>query len=213
MRSLPPEAACGFLSGSSSARMAASSQARSMPARRPPHREVRKKKQLELQLRQAQKMEAVGRLAGGIAHDFNNVLTAIFGYVDLLREELPQDSPAQKDLAEVRKASERAASLTRQLRAFSRQQVLEPVVLELNELIEDFEKMLRRVIGEDVEMRQALTDDTGNVRADPGQLQQVLMNLVVNARDAMPVGGKIILETATAELTEQYAELHPPVVP
>ena len=176
-------------------------------------RDVTERKQLELQLRQAQKMEAIGRLAGGVAHDFNNVLTAIFGYVDLLREELPADSPAHQDLAEVRKASERAAALTRQLLAFSRQQVLEPIVLEPNGLIEDFEKMLHRVIGEDVKLRLALAQDVGNVRADSGQLQQVIMNLVVNARDAMPTGGSIILETANAELTEQYAELHQPVKP
>src|SRR5205814_2187273 len=162
---------------------------------------ISERKRLEDELRQAQNMEAIGRLAGGVAHDFNNVLTAVFGYVDLLREELPQDSDAQKDLSEVRKAAERAASLTRQLLAFSRQQVLEPVVLELNELVTDFEKMLRRVIGEDVELRLALGADVGNVRADPGQLHQVIMNLVVNARDAMPTGGKLILETANAELT------------
>ena len=167
----------------------------------------------EVQLRQAQKMEAIGRLAGGVAHDFNNVLTAIFGYVDILREEIPPDSAAQQDLAEVRKASERAASLTKQLLAFSRQQVLEPVVLKPNALVEDFEKMLGRLIGEDVELRLSLAQGAGNVRADPGQLQQVLMNLVVNARDAMPTGGKLIIETANAELSEQYAELHQPVVP
>jgi len=175
--------------------------------------DMTERKQLEVQLRQAQKMEAIGRLAGGVAHDFNNVLTAIFGYVDILREEMPADSTAQQDLAEVRKASERAASLTKQLLAFSRQQVLEPVVLEPNALIEDFEKMLHRLIGEDVELRLSLARDTGNVRADPGQLQQVLMNLAVNARDAMPTGGKLILETANTELSEQYAELHQPVVP
>jgi two-component system cell cycle sensor histidine kinase/response regulator CckA len=133
--------------------------------------------------------------------------------VDLLREELPPESDAQKDLVEVRKAAERAASLTRQLLAFSRQQVLEPAVLELNGLVEEFEKMLRRVIGEDVELRLALGADVGNVRADPGQLHQVIMNLVVNARDAMPTGGKLTIETAKAELTEAYAELHKPVVP
>jgi len=174
--------------------------------------DVTERKQLEGQLRQAQKMEAIGRLAGGVAHDFNNVLTAIFGYVDLLREEIPAGSPAQQDLAEVRKASERAASLTKQLLAFSRQQVLEPVVLDPNALVEDFEKMLHRLIGEDVELRLSL-GDARNVRADPGQLQQVLMNLVVNARDAMPTGGKLVIETANAELSEQYAELHQPVVP
>jgi two-component system cell cycle sensor histidine kinase/response regulator CckA len=175
--------------------------------------DMTERKLLETQLRQAQKMEAIGRLAGGVAHDFNNVLTAIFGYVDLLREEIPADSTAQRDLAEVRKASERAASLTKQLLAFSRQQVLEPMVLEPNALVEDFEKMLHRLIGEDVELRLSLARDAGNVLADPGQLQQVLMNLVVNARDAMPTGGKLILETANTELSEQYAELHQPVVP
>jgi PAS domain S-box-containing protein len=176
-------------------------------------RDVTERRQLELQLRQAQKMEAIGRLAGGVAHDFNNLLTAIFGYVDLVREELPAGSAAHQDLAEVRNAAERAAALTRQLLAFSRQQVLEPIVLELNYLVEDFEKMLQRVIGEDVRLRLALGQDVGNVRADPGQLQQVIMNLVVNARDAMPTGGSIILETANAELTAQYAELHQPVIP
>ncbi|OLC06005.1 MAG: hypothetical protein AUH41_13780 [Gemmatimonadetes bacterium 13_1_40CM_66_11] len=175
--------------------------------------DITERKQLEVQLRQAQKMEAIGRLAGGVAHDFNNLLTAIFGYVDLLREEIPAGSAAQQDLAEVRKASERAASLTKQLLAFSRQQVLEPVVLKPNALVEDVEKMLHRLIGEDVELRLSLSPDTGNVRADPGQLQQVLMNLVVNARDAMPTGGKLILETANSELSEQYVELHQPVVP
>ncbi len=175
--------------------------------------DITERKQLEVRLQQAQKMEAVGRLAGGVAHDFNNVLTAIFGYVDLLRDEIPAGSTAQQDLAEVRKASERAASLTKQLLAFSRQQVLEPVVLQPNALVEDFEKMLRRLIGEDVELRLALAPDAGNVLADPGQLQQVLMNLVVNARDAMPTGGKLILETGNAELGDQYAELHQQVVP
>jgi len=176
-------------------------------------RDITEQRLLHQQLAQSQKLEAIGRLAGGVAHDFNNVLTAVFGYVDLLREELPANSAAQRDLDEVRKASERAASLTKQLLAFSRQQILEPVVLELNELVEDFEKMLRRVIGEDVAMRLALGKHVGNVRADPGQLQQVLMNLVVNARDAMPTGGTLILETTNADLTEQYAELHQPVVP
>jgi two-component system, cell cycle sensor histidine kinase and response regulator CckA len=168
---------------------------------------------LEVQLRQAQKMEAIGRLAGGVAHDFNNLLTAIFGYADLLREELPEGSAGRKDTDEIRKAAERAAGLTRQLLAFSRQQVLEPVVLNPNDLVEELDKMLRRLIGEDIELRLALGAKLGNVRADPGQLQQVLMNLVVNARDAMPKGGKLLIETANADLTEQYAELHQSVVP
>ena len=177
------------------------------------YRDVTERHRLETQLRQAQKMEAIGRLAGGVAHDFNNVLTAVFGYVDILREELPADSGALQDLAEVRKAAERAAALTKQLLAFSRQQVLEPVVLRPNELLEDLEKMLQRMIGEDVELRLALKPDVGNVRADQGQLQQVIMNLVVNARDAMPRGGKLLIESANADLTEQYAVLHQPVIP
>jgi PAS domain S-box-containing protein len=168
---------------------------------------------LENQLRQAQKMEAIGRLAGGVAHDFNNLLTAIFGYVDLLREDLPEGSSARQDTEEIRKAAERAAALTRQLLAFSRQQVLEAVIVNVNDLVEEFDKMLRRLIGEDVELRAALAPDLANVRADPGQLQQVLMNLVVNARDAMPTGGKLLIETANADLTEEYAELHQPVIP
>ena len=175
--------------------------------------DVTERSRLEAQLRQAQKMEAIGRLAGGVAHDFNNVLTAVFGYVDLLREDLPAGSAAQGDLAEVRKAAERAAGLTRQLLAFSRRQVLEAVVLNLNDLVEELGKMLGRVIGEDVELRLTLGKDIGNVRADPGQLHQVIMNLVVNARDAMPKGGTLILETANAELAAQYTELHHPVAP
>jgi two-component system cell cycle sensor histidine kinase/response regulator CckA len=176
-------------------------------------RDVTEQRSLERQLRQAQKMEAVGRLAGGVAHDFNNVLTAIFGYADLVMEDLPPNSQSRKDLEEVRKAAQRASALTRQLLAFSRQQVLAPAVLSLNDLVEDIDKMLRRTIGEDVELRSSLARDLGNVRADPGQVQQVLMNLVVNARDAMPVGGKVLIETANADLTETYAERHQPVIP
>jgi two-component system cell cycle sensor histidine kinase/response regulator CckA len=176
-------------------------------------RDVTDRKRLEEQLRQAQKMEAVGRLAGGVAHDFNNVLTAIFGYADLLTEEFPAGSPARQDLEEIRKAATRAAALTRQLLAFSRQQVLAPVVLSVNDLVDDVDKMLRRLVGEDVELRLTLVRDAGNVRADSGQLQQVIVNLVVNARDAMPTGGKLLIETADADLTEQYAELHQAVIP
>lgn len=176
-------------------------------------RDVTERRELEQKLLQAQKMEAVGRLAGGVAHDFNNMLTAIFGYTDLMSEDLPPDSPMRQDIAEVRKAAQRASGLTRQLLAFSRQQVLEPVVLNANDLIQDFEKMLGRMIGEDVQLRLALASDLGNVRADPGQIQQVLMNLVVNARDAMPTGGHLVIETANADLAEQYVELHQPVVP
>ena len=176
-------------------------------------RDVTERRSLERQLLQAQKMEAVGRLAGGIAHDFNNVLTAIFGYADLLTEEFPAGSPARQDLEEIRKAATRASALTRQLLAFSRQQVLAPVVLSVNDLVADVDKMLRLLVGEDVELRLILARDAGNVRADSGQLQQVIMNLVVNARDAMPTGGTLVIETADAELTEQYAELHQAVIP
>ncbi len=177
------------------------------------YRDITERRELEEQLRQSQKVEAIGRLAGGVAHDFNNVLTAIFGYADLMLEELPAASPARQDLEEIRKAAQRASSLTRQLLAFSRQQVLEPIVLSLNDLVEEVDKMLRRLLGEDVEVRLNLAVETGNVRTDPGQFQQVIMNLVVNARDAMPTGGKLIVETANADLTEQYAELHQPVTP
>jgi two-component system cell cycle sensor histidine kinase/response regulator CckA len=176
-------------------------------------RDVTERVGQEQQRRQAQKMEAVALLAGGVAHDFNNMLTAIFGYADLTAEELPTESPVRQDLEEIRKAAQRASELTCQLLAFSRQQLLQPMVLSLNDLVEDVEKMLGRLIGEDVELRFALNPESGNVRADPGQLRQVLMNLVVNARDAMSTGGKLLIETANAELSEQYAESHQPLVP
>jgi PAS domain S-box-containing protein len=166
---------------------------------------------LEQQLRQGQKMEAIGRLAGGIAHDFNNLLTAIFGYSDLLAEELPADSPGREDLQEIKTAATRAAALTRQLLAFSRQQVLQPVVLNVNDVIENLESMLRRVLGEDVELETHLSADIGNAKADPGQLEQVIMNLAVNARDAMPTGGKLTIETTNVSLSGDYAESHRPV--
>ena len=176
-------------------------------------RDITERRQLEHQLRQSQKMEAVGLLAGGVAHDFNNILTAIFGYTDMLAEDLPPDSPGRADVKDIRTAAERAAALTRQLLAFSRQQVLEPVVLSPNALLQDFDKMLRRIISEDVVLTLALAGDVGNIRADAGQLEQVIMNLAVNARDAMPQGGKLLIETGNAELSEQYAELHQPVIP
>ena len=171
------------------------------------------RQELEGQLRQAQKMEAVGRLAGGVAHDFNNLLTAIFGYVEMVIEELPADSASRADLEEVLKAAGRAATLTRQLLAFSRQQVLQPRVLSINDVVQDVETMLRRLIGENIALRTVLAPDLGNVRADASQLEQVLMNLVVNARDAMPMGGKLSIETANAELTGEYANQQQPVVP
>jgi two-component system cell cycle sensor histidine kinase/response regulator CckA len=171
------------------------------------------RQQLEGQLRQAQKMEAVGRLAGGVAHDFNNVLTAIFGYVAMVMEDLPAESPARTDLGEVLKAADRAASLTRQLLAFSRQQVLQSRVINISDVVQDLESMLRRLIGEDVELRTVLAPDVGNVMADASQLEQVLLNLVVNARDAMPTGGKLSIETANAELTGAFSDVHQPVAP
>jgi PAS domain S-box-containing protein len=173
-------------------------------------RDVTERVQLEQQLRQAQKMEAVGRLAGGIAHDFNNILTAITGYADLLLEDLGATDPRRQDADEIHKAADRAAGLTRQLLAFSRQQILQPTVIEVNALVSDLEKMLRRLLGEDVELGTRLAPTTGRVKADPGQLEQVIMNLAVNARDAMPNGGKLTLETANVDLDEGYAADHYP---
>jgi PAS domain S-box-containing protein len=170
-------------------------------------------RRLEEQFRQAQKMEAIGQLAGGVAHDFNNLLTAILGYAELLAEKLKGRPRESEDLDEIRKAGERAASLTRQLLAFSRQQVFERKVLDLNRLIAEIEKMLRRLIGEDVELVTTLDPALAYVWADAGQLEQVVMNLVVNARDAMPRGGKLTIETSNVELDEAYARLHTPVRP
>jgi PAS domain S-box-containing protein len=168
---------------------------------------------LEERHRQAQKMEAIGRLASGVAHDFNNLLTAILGSTDLLLEDLPADHPGRLEADEARKAALRAAELTRQLLAFSRQQVLEPRVLDINEVVANVEQMLRRIIREDVEVRTVLAPDIGAVRADPAQLEQVLLNLAVNARDAMPRGGRLTIETANADLDETYAAEHAVVDP
>jgi two-component system, cell cycle sensor histidine kinase and response regulator CckA len=159
---------------------------------------------LEAQFRQAQKMEAVGRLAGGVAHDFNNMLSVIIGYSDLSVELVGADDPLKKHLVQIKKASERAALLTRQLLAFSRQQVIFPRILDLNEVVENLTTMLQRMIGEDVSLSFRPTMPIGSIKADPGQIEQILMNLVVNARDAMPSGGQIIIETARAELDEHY---------
>ena len=176
-------------------------------------RDVTERRSLERQLLQAQKMEAVGRLAGGVAHDFNNVLTAIFGYVGLLLYGLPTLSPLRPDLEEIRKAAERAAELTRQLLAFSRKQVLEMRVLDLNELVTDMDRLLRRLLGEDVDVATKLDPTLGAVRADAGQLEQVVVNLAVNSRDAMPEGGRLMIETRNAELDESYAREHVPLQP
>jgi PAS domain S-box-containing protein len=169
--------------------------------------------QSEEQFRQSQKMEAIGRMAGGVAHDFNNLLTAITGYSELLLLGSKLDGRVRGNLEEIRKAAERAAGLTHQLLAFSRRQVLRPVVLDLNLLLTNVHKMLRRLIGEDIELVTVLGTNLGRVKADPGQLEQVVMNLVVNARDAMPHGGKLTLETANVELDEAYARAHVPTRP
>ena len=170
-------------------------------------------RQLEVQYRQAQKMEVVGRLAGGIAHDFNNLLTAILGTTTLLMESLDPGSPASLDAAEIVKTARRAAGLTQQLLAFSRRQMLAPRVLDVNALVANLEVMLRRLIGADVALHTRLAPEPAVVRADPGQLEQAIVNLVVNARDAMPSGGTVTVETATVELDPSYVEMHAPAQP
>jgi len=165
------------------------------------------------QLLQAQKMDAVGRLAGGVAHDFNNLLTAIRGNAELLLYDIPAGDPRRDDVDEIRKAADRAAALTRQLLAFSRRQVLQPRVLDLNDVVQEMERMLRRLIGEDVELDTRLAHGLAQVRADPGQVEQVVLNLAVNARDAMPRGGRLTVETANAELDDELKRTHPYVVP
>lgn len=163
---------------------------------------------LEEQLRQAQKMESIGQLASGVAHDFNNLLTVIHGYTDLIQHKIGPGGPLTRDLEQIRRASESAATLTRQLLAFSRQQVLSPTVLDMNDLVEDLHKMLGRLIGEDIRLTTNLQTDLWAITADPGQIEQVIMNLVVNARDAMPSGGKIAIETKNMHLDESYAQTH-----
>jgi PAS domain S-box-containing protein len=171
--------------------------------------DVTEKWLLERQLRMAQKMEAVGRLSGGIAHDFNNLLGVIIGYSQVLKRTLPPGTPFLEHAEEIEKAGQRAASLTRQLLAFSRQQVLAPAVLNINTLISEMEKMLPRLIGEDIEIVIALDPAIGRVKADHGQLEQVVMNLAVNARDAMPDGGKVIITTNNVVLDEAWTRSHP----
>ena len=168
---------------------------------------------LERQLRMAQKMEAVGRLSGGIAHDFNNLLGVVLGYIQVIKRNLVSGSGLYEYAEEIEKASHRAVSLTRQLLAFSRQQVLEPVTLNLNTLVTDMEKMLPRLIGEDIDLKLILDPVLGQVKADPGQVEQVLMNLAVNARDAMPDGGKLTIRTANAEIDTAFAREPPGSIP
>jgi two-component system cell cycle sensor histidine kinase/response regulator CckA len=174
-------------------------------------RDITESKHLEEMFRKSQKMEAVGLLAGGIAHDFNNLLSVIIGYSEMLLDSTQNDIKMHSRCEEIKKAGDRAASLTRQLLAFSRQQVLEPKVLNLNTVVLETGKMLKRLIGEDIELLTTLDSTLGSVKVDPGQVEQIIMNLVVNARDAMPDGGKIVIETSNAELDDKYAHLHPPL--
>jgi signal transduction histidine kinase len=164
--------------------------------------------ELEQQLRQSQKMEAIGRLAGGVAHDFNNLLTAINGYSSLALQRANPDDRLRGYLEEIKKAGERAATLTRQLLAFGRKQMLKPVVLNLNDVVSDMNKMLRRLIGEDIRFNARFDPDLKPIKADPGQIEQVLVNLVVNSRDAMPQGGNLTIETANFESDAEFAGKH-----
>ncbi len=175
--------------------------------------EITERKRLEEQLMQSQKMEAVGQLAGGVAHDFNNILTAIVGYADLLAAELGGNERQLEDLEEIRKAARRAAALTRQLLAFSRKQVLEPRIIDLNAVVMNLDKMLRSLISENIELKTTLAGDLAAARADPNQIEQVVMNLAINARDAMADGGTVTIETRNATLDDAYAAQHVSVIP
>ena len=175
--------------------------------------DVTERRALEQQLRQAQKMEAVGRLAGGIAHDFNNLLMVISGYSEFLLGQIGDDPGMRGHAQEIANAAARATSLTRQLLAFSRKQMLEPRIVDLNGVVAENVKMLTRVIGEDIDLVMVPGPDIGAVKADPGQIEQVIMNLAVNARDAMPQGGKLTIETANVTLDANYARFHAPVKP
>jgi len=176
-------------------------------------RDVTVRKALEAQLIQGQKLESVGRLAGGIAHDFNNLLMVITGYLELMEPALLPDASIRNDLDQIRQASQRAVTLTRQLLAFASRQIIEPRVLDLNELLLELKKLLRRLIGEDIELTTLTAPGLGRVRADPGQIEQVVVNLAVNARDAMPNGGRITLETQNVYLDDAYAHQHIDVTP
>jgi PAS domain S-box-containing protein len=171
------------------------------------------KEKLQAQLQQAMKMEAVGRLAGGVAHDFNNLLTVITGYSELLLQKIGKDSPMHGNVEEIKRAGERAALLTQQLLAFSRKQIIEPKVILLDSMVAELAKMLTRLIGENIALQATTHKPLGSVKVDLGQFQQILMNLVVNARDAMPGGGKIVIETANVDLDAAYCALHPYVTP
>ena len=175
--------------------------------------DVSERKLLEDQLRQAQKMEAIGRLAGGVAHDFNNLLMVIKGHTELLLDTLPQGEHVTRKIEQIDRSADRAAALTRQLLAFSRMQVLQPRVMNLNEIVEEMGKLIPRLIGEDIELILKCDEDLGRIRADASQMEQIIMNLAVNARDAMPEGGKLIIETANADLDARYGAAHPMVHP
>jgi signal transduction histidine kinase len=178
------------------------------------HKQVEQEKEkLQAELQQAMKMEAVGRLAGGVAHDFNNLLTVIMGYSELLLQKVGKKSPMHGEVEEIKRAGERAASLTQQLLAFSRKQIIEPKVVHLDHLVAEMNKMLKRLIGEDIALQATTGKSLESVKVDTGQFQQILMNLVVNARDALPDGGKIVIETANVDLDEDYSALHPYVKP
>ena len=176
-------------------------------------RDITDRKQLEEQFRQSQKMDAIGSLAAGIAHDFNNVLTIINGYSEIVQMQLPAGHPMRELVGEISHAGQRAASLTRQLLAFSRKQLLDPKVLDLNSVVTDTVKMLQRLIGEDIDLNTVLESGLGRVKADLGQIEQILINLVVNARDAMPQGGKLKIETANVELDESYTRSRVDLLP
>jgi len=183
-------------------------------------RDITKRKQaeqqmlsLQAQLLQSQKMEAIGRLAGGVAHDFNNLLTVISIQTQLALRGLREGDPLKEKLEDIEQAADRAANLTRQLLAFSRRQILDIKILNLNIIVSDLEKMLHRIIGEDIELASMLADDLGMVKVDPGQMEQVIVNLAVNAKDAMPSGGNLTIETANLELDEGYARSHAGMIP
>jgi PAS domain S-box-containing protein len=175
--------------------------------------ESEREKALQQQLDRARRLESVGQLAGGIAHDFNNILGVIMNYAEFVADELEAGSQAHQDVEEIRRAAERAAALTRQLLIFSRREVVKPEVLDLNDLITELEKLLRGALGERVELEVRFTDGLWSIEADPGQVEQVLVNLAVNARDAMPDGGRLIIEAENTELDAEYAYMHPDTKP
>jgi len=176
-------------------------------------RDISERKELEEQVQQSTKMEAIGRLAGGVAHDFNNALTPILAVSGMMLEEMDQDHPSYEDIREIEEAGQRCAALTRQLLAFGRRQALDMRVMNLNDTVANMEKLLSRVIGEDIELIKFMEDGLGNVKADEGQIEQIIVNLAVNARDAMPNGGKLTIETDKVFLDEEYAKTHVAVTP